>query len=224
MRHNQQGKGWWVTTYWQEPRPSYKCEMCVSQWSVRIWEKRERQASGQGLTSPAVGLDGKLSWLCWIQVYGERIDFGITGGLRFCTMIWYQMIKVDYCLFGFVLCITYFNVSIRTYPLVVVDGRQRPYDNTFTAWTVWLRNYYVAYAFVVCNDYYIVCDEFEIFDNDIWSRLIIIMINIIILCFKHITPSLAAMANLLNIWICMLPASWQKSPLYLIGDGRLCMQ
>ena len=34
-----------------------------------------------------------------------------------------QMIKDDYCLFGVVLCVTYFNVSIRTYPLVVVDRR-----------------------------------------------------------------------------------------------------
>ena len=78
--------------------------------------RRERQARGQGLTSPAWAR-GKLSWVCWVQVYGERIDFGITGGMGLCIMICYQMIKDDTCLFEFVLCVTYFNVSIRTYPL-----------------------------------------------------------------------------------------------------------
>ena len=33
-------------------------------------------------------------------------------------------------------------------------------------------NYYV-HAFVVCNDYYSVCDVYEIYDNNIWPRLII---------------------------------------------------
>ena len=34
---------------------------------------------------------------------------------------------------------------------------------------IWFRNYYVAYAFVVCNDYHSVClcDMFEIYDNNI---------------------------------------------------------
>ena len=53
---------------------------------------------------------------------------------------------------------------------------------TFIAWTIWFRNYYVTHAFVVCNDYYSVCDVFELYDNNIWPRLIYI-----ILYFKHIT-------------------------------------
>ena len=31
---------------------------------------------------------------------------------------------------------------------------------TFTAWSIWFRNYYVAHAFVVCNIQW-VCDVFE---------------------------------------------------------------
>ena len=31
---------------------------------------------------------------------------------------------------------------------------------TFTTWNIWFRSYYVADAFVVCNDYYSVCDLF----------------------------------------------------------------
>ena len=33
---------------------------------------------------------------------------------------------------------------------------------TLTASNIWFVNYYVTYAFVVCNDYYSVCDVFEI--------------------------------------------------------------
>ena len=40
------------------------------------------------------------------------------------------------------------------------NGTTRVY--TFMPYTIWLRNYYVAHAFVVCNDYYSVCDVFEI--------------------------------------------------------------
>ena len=61
--------------------------MCQLEDSQNLGEEIERQARDQGLTSPAIGLGGKLLWLCWVQVYGERIDFGITGGLRLCTMI-----------------------------------------------------------------------------------------------------------------------------------------
>ena len=52
---------------------------------------------------------------------------------------------------------------------------------------IWFRNYYVAHAFVVCNDYYSLSDVFEIYDNNILPRLIMIIISIIIIYFKHIT-------------------------------------
>ena len=54
---------------------------------------------------------------------------------------------------------------------------------------VYNRNYDVAHAFVVCNDYYSVCDVFGIYDNNIWPKLIIIIINIIILYLKHNTQT-----------------------------------
>ena len=61
---------------------------------------------------------------------------------------------------------------------------------TYTAWKIWFRNYYIAPAFVVWNDYYSVCVMFfEIYDNNNWPTLIMIRINIIILNFKHITHS-----------------------------------
>ena len=48
----------------------------------------------------------------------------ITGGLRLCTMNRYyiDMIKDDYCLFGFVLCVSYIYVSIRTNPQLSAFG------------------------------------------------------------------------------------------------------
>ena len=63
---------------------------------------------------------------------------------------------------------------------------------TFTTWTIWFRNYYVSHAFVECNDYYSVgvCDVFEIYDNNIWPMLIIIIINIILSYISNTTHTL----------------------------------
>ena len=42
-----------------------------------------------------------------------------------------------------------------------IEQELRPEVYTITAWQIWCRCC-VAHAFVVCNDYYNVCDVFEI--------------------------------------------------------------
>ena len=58
--------------------------------TVTARERRETGKGSEGVDPPAEGWGGKLlcgyaGYRSMAQVYGDRIDYGITGGLRFCT-------------------------------------------------------------------------------------------------------------------------------------------
>ena len=77
---------------------------CVSATeTVTLREHRETGKGSEGVGPPAEGWRGKL--LCgygghrsMAQIYGDRIDYGITGGLRLCIRIDIRLMdKDDYC-------------------------------------------------------------------------------------------------------------------------------
>ena len=113
MRHNQQGKGWWVMTYWQETRPSYKMrDVCQQTVSQSLEAERDRLGVRLGLTSPAWRLGSKLRV---VVMLGTGL---CQGQSRLCIDL-ISDIKDDYFVFWVVLCVNYFIVIDPYLPPVV---------------------------------------------------------------------------------------------------------